>query len=284
MSPANEDAGSPPPFVVVGGLGGSGTRLVATLLAEFGIFLGHDLNRELDNLAFTLLFKRREVLASSDAEIDRDLRLFATMMTRPRALTAAEQTLLRERAAEQRNEHPDGWLQARADALIEAPHVPLPPGQLWGWKEPNAHILLPALIRNFPRMRYIHVVRHGLDMAFSRNQTQLNYWGDAMLGGPGDPGPARALSYWCAAQKRARRLGEMMADRFLWLDYDHLCLDPQDGLGKLCDFLGLPCPNPEKMLAMIQPPASMGRFRHTDCSMLSSADIAVVAEYGFAVD
>jgi len=284
MSSAREDAGLPPPFVAVGGLGGSGTRLIATLLAEFGIFLGHDLNRELDNLAFTLLFKRRELLTSTDAEIDSDLRLFTTMMTRPRALTAVERAHLQQRASEQRNEHPDGWLQARADALIGASRTPLAAGQHWGWKEPNAHILLPALIRNFPQMRYIHVVRHGLDMAFSRNQTQLQYWGDAMLGGPGEPGPARALSYWCAAQKRARRLGEMMGDRFLWLDYDHLCLDPRDGLNRLRDFLGLPCPDPEKMLAMIRPPASMGRFRRADCSMLSRADIAVVAEYGFAVD
>ncbi|HMB44173.1 MAG TPA: sulfotransferase [Luteimonas sp.] len=282
--PANHDAGSPPPFVAVGGLGGSGTRLIATLLTEFGIFLGRDLNKELDNLAFTLLFKRRELLASTDAEIDSDLRLFATMMTRPCTLTAAGQAHLRQRASEQRSEHPDGWLQARADALIEAPHVPLPPGQLWGWKEPNSHILLPALIRNFPDMRYIHVVRHGLDMAFSRNLTQLQYWGDAMLGGPGETGPARALSYWCAAQKRARRLGEMMGDRFLWLDYDHLCLDPHDGLDRLGNFLGLPCPDREKMLAMIRPPASMGRFRRADCSMLSSADIKLVAEYGFVVD
>jgi hypothetical protein len=284
MLPAYEDAGSPPPFVAVGGLGGSGTRLIASLLAEFGIFIGHDLNKELDNLVFTLLFKHRELLSLSDAEIDRDLRLFATAMTRPRALTAMEEAHVQRRAAEPRGEYPEGWLQSRADKLVAAPPAPLPAGQLWGWKEPNAHILLPALIRNFPDMRYIHVVRHGLDMAFSRNQTQLNYWGDALLGYPGEPGPARALSYWCAAQKRARQLGETMGDRFLWLDYDRLCLEPRDGLERLRDFLGMPCPDPEKMLALIRPPASMGRFRHTDCSMLSSDDIAVVAEYGYTVD
>jgi len=283
MSTANEDV-VPSPFVAVGGLGGSGTRLVASLLAEFGIFIGHDLNRELDNLAFTLLFKRRELLALTDAEIDRDLRLFATMMTRSRSLTADEQALLKARASESRNEYPDGWLQERAHALIESSHEALPAGNRWGWKEPNSHILLPALIRNFPQMRYIHVVRHGLDMAFSRNQTQLHYWGEAMLGQPGEPGPARALSYWCAAQKRARRLGELMGSRFLWLDYDHLCLDPDDGLNRLAEFLGLACPDRAKMLAMIRPPASMGRFRHTDCSMLSTDDIKLVAEYGFAVD
>jgi hypothetical protein len=284
MSSASEELRSPPPYVAVGGLGGSGTRLVASLLAEFGIFLGRDLNRQLDNLAFTLLFKRRETLNLTDAEIDRDLRLFATMMARPRELSADERALVLARADEQRSELPPGWLQARADALLRGPHIPLPARQLWGWKEPNAHVLLPALMRNFPDMRYIHVVRHGLDMAFSHNQSQLHYWGDALLGGPGEPGPARALSYWCAAQKRARAYGEEMGDRFLWLDYDHLCVDPHDGLGRLAEFLDLPCPDRDGLLALIRPPSSMGRFRRADCSMFSSADIKLVAEYGFAVD
>src|SRR5690348_1070657 len=107
MSSASEDANSPPPFVAVGGLGGSGTRLIASLLAEFGVFIGHDLNKELDNLAFTLLFKRRELLTMTDGEIDRDLGLFADMMTQPRALTAAERTHLQALATETRDEYPD---------------------------------------------------------------------------------------------------------------------------------------------------------------------------------
>ena len=34
-------------------------------------------------------------------------------------------------------------------------------------------VLLAAL----PNMRYIHVIRHGVDMAFSRNQSQVFYGG-----------------------------------------------------------------------------------------------------------
>jgi hypothetical protein len=284
MSSASGHENSPPPFVAVGGLGGSGTRLVAALLAEFGVFLGHDLNKALDNLAFTLLFKRPELPTLSGDELDRDLQLFATGMTRSRALTADEQTHLHARASEQRAGHPEGWLQTHADTLINVAAPPLASTQLWGWKEPNTHMLLPALIRNFPQMRYIHVVRHGLDMAFSRNQSQLQYWGDGVLGSPGEPGPARALSYWCAVQRRALRLGETMGTRFLWLDYDRVCHEPEQGLDRLSEFLELPCPNREAMLALIDPPASIGRFRKFDCSMFASDDVAAVAEFGFEVN
>ena len=47
---------SPP--LVIGGLGGSGTRVVADIVLAQGWYLGQDLNRAKDNLLFTLLFKR----------------------------------------------------------------------------------------------------------------------------------------------------------------------------------------------------------------------------------
>lgn len=278
------DHASPPPFVAVGGIGGSGTRLVAALLAECGVFLGHDLNPELDNLAYTLLFKRRDALRLSDAEIDRDLQLFAAAMTRTRSLTRQEQAHLHSLAAHDRPGHTADWLRTRANTMIDASAATSTNhAQPWGWKEPNTHILLPALIGNFPAMRYIHVVRHGLDMAFSANQNQLQYWADDLLGHAGEPGPARALSYWCAVQQRARQYGNAMGERFFWLDYDRFCLQPVDGLQRLRQFLGLPAPAVDALLPTIRPPASMGRFRQLDCSMFSAQDIACVAALGFAV-
>ena len=47
--------------VVVGGVGGSGTRVVAQLLIELGFDMGSDLNESLDDLGFTALFKRRNL-------------------------------------------------------------------------------------------------------------------------------------------------------------------------------------------------------------------------------
>ncbi len=44
--------------VVIGGVGGSGTRVVAAILSTLGFHLGNDLNESMDNLWTTLLFKR----------------------------------------------------------------------------------------------------------------------------------------------------------------------------------------------------------------------------------
>ena len=60
--------------VAVGGVGGSGTRLIAQVLLELGYYLGGDLNESLDNLWFTLLFKRREVLDLTEAAVRRGAR------------------------------------------------------------------------------------------------------------------------------------------------------------------------------------------------------------------
>ena len=44
--------------IAVGGVGGSGTRVVANFLEMLGFDMGSDINESLDNLTFTLLFKR----------------------------------------------------------------------------------------------------------------------------------------------------------------------------------------------------------------------------------
>ena len=43
---------------VISGVGGSGTRVIAQILVELGFFIGHDLDRAMDNLSFSLLFMR----------------------------------------------------------------------------------------------------------------------------------------------------------------------------------------------------------------------------------
>ncbi|PLX51195.1 MAG: hypothetical protein C0613_00910 [Desulfobulbaceae bacterium] len=43
---------------VIGGVGGSGTRVVAEIFAALGVYIGNDLNAASDNLLYTLLFKR----------------------------------------------------------------------------------------------------------------------------------------------------------------------------------------------------------------------------------
>jgi len=44
--------------VIIFGVGGSGTRIMAKLLSELNYYIGNDLNEALDNMTFTFLFRR----------------------------------------------------------------------------------------------------------------------------------------------------------------------------------------------------------------------------------
>src|SRR5512139_426255 len=63
--------------VAIGGLGGSGTRVVAAILQEAGVDIGPHLNRSLDNLFFSNLLKDPQWFATADDDqIESRLRLF----------------------------------------------------------------------------------------------------------------------------------------------------------------------------------------------------------------
>lgn len=271
------------PHVAIGGMGGSGTRLIALLARELGVDMGRDLNDALDNLAWTLMFKRSDVLRQDDAQLTADMDIFIAAMSQSRPLNAQERERVRYLAQADRLQHSADWLAERA-ARLEAAGKDARGKGPWGWKEPNTHLLLPFLVRRFPTLRYIHVVRHGLDMAFSDNQNQLANWGEHFRIEADEPPPLRALRYWITMQRRARKLGELFGSRFLWLDYDQFCADPTPGILRLAQFLSLPAADMDRLVALVRAPSSVGRYRTRDCSLFPASTLEEVRELGFPVE
>ncbi len=273
--------------IVIGGLGGSGTRLVVSLLRQMGVVFGGELNESLDNLWFSLLFVRRTILLKSDAELDRLFWLFANAMRHGVEVSADLRARLKEaRETDRRPVLPPELLQQASESLLRSPaadrrHVH------WGWKEPNSHILLPQLDRAFPQMKFVYVVRNGLDMAFSENQNQLRYlWGELMLGSPVEPTPGNALKYWIAAHRRVQGFQERLGDRIHFLNFDRLCAEPELELERLREFCSIPISRKQmsELAASIRAPATTGRFRQCDLSQFDDEDIAFVREMGFEVE
>ena len=64
------------PPVAIGGVGGSGTRLIANCLEELNYYIGSDLNKAKDNLWFTLLFKHIEILQYNNRQTADLLNIF----------------------------------------------------------------------------------------------------------------------------------------------------------------------------------------------------------------
>ncbi|MEP4309653.1 MAG: hypothetical protein ABJ364_07890, partial [Lentilitoribacter sp.] len=169
------------PIVAIGGLGGSGTRVVAAALQSFDYNIGTRLNVPLDNLWFTVLFKRRAwtVARPDPADVRSSISLFqrATVSGLNGNINKTEQDLITTLCADL---HPHGnWKPGAttmdAESLIASTQSLVPANVPWGWKEPNTHLFLPYLDAEIPNFHYIHVVRNGMDMAFSKNTWQMRH-------------------------------------------------------------------------------------------------------------
>lgn len=271
--------------VAIGGVGGSGTRVVAEIIRELGFHIGDDLNESSDNLLFTLLFKHRDVLDCDEA-------LFATLygIFRQRMTTGSTRVLpvdLRRWLLDtaRAGQHDTAWLQDRIEVLVRQPAIVS--GRRWAWKEPNTHRVIERIAGLEPGLRYIHVARNGLDMAFSENQNQLRLWGEAVLGDRFEDSPRGSLAFWCWAHARIQQVGSALGDRFHFLRFDDLCGNPEAELRRLVRFLQVDPPGQviQAMAARVRSPASMGRYRGSCAAALfDSADISYVRALGFRVD
>src|SRR5580704_16555406 len=95
-----------PHVVAIGGVGGSGTRVGAALLQMLGYYIGDDLNEPLDNLWFTLLFKRRSVLLEGAPEFGQLVTLFRRCMSSEVIFSDAGRSLLFQHTTDGRLQHP----------------------------------------------------------------------------------------------------------------------------------------------------------------------------------
>jgi hypothetical protein len=279
--------------LVIGGVGGSGTRVVAEMARRLGVSLGEDRNRSVDTLAATLLLRRPawydEQVREGGAGFVTAFEILEGALRGRLEVTAAIRDFLAGAEADLAGDGPGpAWAAERVARLVGSGTAG-PEPERWGWKEPNSHVYLEALARHFgDRLRYVHVLRNGLDMAFSDNQWQVRTWGRLFgIEAGATVSPNASLDYWIRANRRAVDLGEALpAGTFLRLDVDALCADPVAGVDRLVGFLGLE-PEPEvqaELVAMPERPASTGRWRRAGGVAFTDRQLAEVAALGFPFD
>jgi hypothetical protein len=287
--------------VVVGALGGSGTRLVAAILMELGWFLGDDLNPEKDNLWFTLLFKRprwyARVIDRRPDEIRAGFRVLERAMVSGGRQDGAGRAFLRRAVTEallgrhgHRRAGTKGWPLKQAFGMLGSSRRAPRHGERWGWKEPNSHLYIRPLAEHFAELKFIYVVRHGLDMAFSGNRQQLYNWGPMFgvrAGMAGASVPRAMLDYWIKASERAIAHGrQALGERFLVLNYDALCTRPAENLPALLAFLGLGTAGADldRLGRLAERPSTMGRYRDRDLREFDEKALSAVRTLGFPVE
>ncbi len=286
--------------IIVGGVGGGGTRVIAQILRQLDIHVGVCLNTASDNLWFTLLFRRRRWLANAIATENKPLyqalEIFQAASLNQRRLTPAEIYFI-VTAVPETCWHWGKGPSLRLDkalrasvSLMRQPANRWSQYQGWGWKEPNSQLFLPYLNEFFPKMRYVQVIRHGLDMAYSRNQYQLHYWGhlfgldrSTIAASP----LTASLDYWIRSNQQAIDFGRReLRERFLLLNIDALCQHPGDEIQRLVNFLELPISDVHlsHLASIPRVPATTGRYRQAKLDVFRPDQLAAVQQLGYAID
>jgi len=270
-------------MIAVGALGGSGTRAIAEVLIQSGIYMGDDLNDPNDNLIFTRLFKNPEwYRKSSDSQKQKRMSLFENYM-KFNKLTLQELKELYLAAKSNPTFHSDTKFYIRSAKKLFSKGKD---STKWGWKEPNTQIYMNELLDFFDELKYIHVLRNGLDMAFSNNKQQLNNWGwkyNILLNGQESDNELaiKQLNYWIESTKDILEKSKKYKNRFLLINHTDFCNNPKTEIDKLCEFAGINLSIGEKEILYRIPKntGSNNRYKNKDLSIFESEKIEFVKNW-----
>lgn len=271
--------------VAVGALGGSGTRAVAQLLIQMGIYMGDPLNFANDNTFYTACFMNPQwKQTSSLQDIENRISIFETYM-RAGEISNSDLNNIERLPYSLSHQYPPElfpYLRKKKNSNDTLNH--------WGWKEPNTHIYLRELADYFPRLKYIHVLRHGLDMAFAKNKKQLINWGslygiEAHSEEDETSLAQKQLEYWIrSTQAVLKTAEEKLGDRFYLLRYEDFCLEPKKHIPELLKFLGFKGSIDQKKLNKVfKLSKGSGRYKDHKLDIFSSQQLAALQNLGFSV-
>ncbi len=228
--------------VVICATGGSGTRAMRVILERAGVYMGagDDVNNVGDAMPFEPYLD--EIINAVMGETrSLDYRL---------GNLSAE---LRKRAVDGFRACARTWLQGRPRPIAR-----------WGWKNPRAMYVLPVIQAVFPKVRVIHLVRDGRDMAVSTNQWQFIKHYEAVLDRQrvGDDDPIESCRLWSKANLDAARWAERaLPGRYLRVRLEDLVQRPRDIGREVLAFMDLDQGLLDHAIAEIAEPPSLFRWR-----------------------
>ncbi len=235
----------------------SGSRLLALLLTEAGIFMGAHRNESEDSL---------DVLAL----VEHLVRCYYPDYARLRSAGRATRDVGR-RVRECFDAHLEGFDRTSTAA--------------WGWKLCESGYALPILARLFRRLRVVHLVRDGRDVAFCDHRApddpfwrkiyfdtdQIATWRGLRLTGPSYRRRSHLYNavHWSNAVRVGRAYGSMLGERYLEVRYEDLCADFAATAERVLRFAG--APDPARAISRVAPLVrltSVGKHRRAPARAL----------------
>lgn len=284
--------------VIVGGVGGSGTRIISEALIHMGFDMGHTLNHASDNLLFTLMFKRKEWLLKN---IDRPeilapvIKTFVRLSGAETSLTMADVQIIAFTFFDwmRRKETVEGLGRRFAYKnflkVVKNRRKKQSDGALWGFKEPNSWLLLPHLLKAYPDLKYIHTIRHGIDMSLSENQQQLINWSRHLLDEDITASSYTArlsLKYWVQANQSVLNLGQQLpSSQFLVIRFEDLCELPDQTMLRLIEFLNVDISEDTRAGVLSLPEATkcIRKYQDQDLIHYDAEDLDALPGLGYHV-
>ncbi len=215
--------------IVVLGMHRSGTTLLAEILAELGVFMGHKLEAHFESL----FFKKLNVLILERAHANWDVPLGLNyVMTEPETKKNIE-IVIREKINSSRFVFEYTGIR-RHNLFLKDDNY------LWGWKEPRTTITFPLYDKIFPDARYIFLFRNGVDVAKSLVAREMTRKGNLKND---------IYSVRCTSYEGAFNLWEEYNSFFfkhydesipmLSISYERLLSDPHTEINNIFKFIGL---------------------------------------------
>lgn len=219
----------------IGGLGGSGTRIISSVYKDHGVYFGANLNNALDNLAFTLLF--RDINPIKDKRLfDRRFKLFLNYSKKQSSLVEIfKWPFFANR----------GQFSNKARLLILFNFLKyslrkknsLNAGFLKAFKEPNSiHYVENILNTSF--LKFIFFVRNPLNMALSTNKRQLNTFGNYYQINEKDDFFSQ-IAYFLKTYNNISKLKIKYPSRIFEVRFEEFCLQTQSEFNRINSFLGI---------------------------------------------
>ena len=276
------------PIVVIG-MHRSGTRLLVNILDKLGVFMGADRQGDAESVTFMLI---------NEAILHQCGAFWSEPMSAHFMLAQPEVTA--EIAAS---------VRAALDGQFERYAGPTGPrltaneaeSRPFGWKDPRNTFTLPVWKQVFPRLRAIHIARHGVDVAASLARRH----GEALRAATGESTPsaltvirdhalgvlssrrgwtlAEALTMWEQYVEKAREECAALGERALEVRYEDLLLEPQKVIPALAAFCCVPTSAQQAAgLAGLAQGRAFAFRRKPELVAFAGSVRDVLARYGYA--
>ncbi len=270
---------------VIGGTGGSGTRVVARIVQKGGMFIGVNRAPSEDVVPMqrykhltSFFISQKSSFQSNTADYNTLEELTSSgfydfVQNRWTQKLIANQLFsepIEDSEMMQILKHLKLSIKDHLSPLIEAEV-----NQPWGWKQPASIFILPFLHSQFSQIKCLHLIRDGRDMAFSKNQQQTQWLGSIVLSAEEQRWnqPLQSIALWNRVNLMSAEYGDRhMPGQYLRIRFEDLCSQPMETIKQIFDFFGLQGNIAQIAEEEVKPPKSLGRWRSQDAKTIEDLE------------